>query len=88
MTNEALEPIVRELLSAKYERKLPPNLFAETPPEREKLKKRYREIFIDTMDEFKDDAEGDLNKMAGFIASSINEMISEEALAPCPEDWN
>jgi hypothetical protein len=29
-----LEPMVSKIMAEKYERKLPPNLFAETPPKR------------------------------------------------------
>jgi hypothetical protein len=90
MTNESLEPLVRKILAEKYERKLPPNLFVETPPERERLKKRYREEFDECIKEYglEDEDETDENKLAEGIAKYINESISEETLMPCPDDWD
>ena len=88
MSYESLEPIVREILLEKYKRKLPPDLFVETPPERENLKKRYREHYYEAIKEYELEDETDENKIAGGIAEFINEMISEEILNPCPEDWD
>ena len=88
MTNESREPIVSKILSEKYKRKLPPNLFVETPPEREKLKKKYRECFDECITEYGYEDETDENKITAGIAEYINEMISEEILNPCPDDWD
>jgi hypothetical protein len=84
-----IEPTVREILLAKYDLKLPPGLFDESQPERERRKKGFREAFneyggdVDNLDmENKDD----VNETAGDIANAIKEFISEEALNPFSED--
>ena len=84
---KALEPQVRQILTEKYERTMPANLFEETPPEREALKKSYRRIYSETIEEWDLQDETDEVKIAKLIAESISEMISEEVLNPCPEDW-
>jgi predicted amidophosphoribosyltransferase len=87
MTNEALEPFVSKILAEKYKRKLPPNLFTETPPERERLKKIYRSAFKECIERYKFEDETD-EKIAEVIAEWISEGISEETYPPCPDDWD
>jgi predicted amidophosphoribosyltransferase len=79
-----LESKVKERLLARHERKLPPNLFAETPLERERLKKRYRKVYEEAV---KHHELEDETTIANLIAEYISESISEEVLDPCPDDW-
>ena len=86
-----LEPIVREILLTKYNLKLPPGLFDESQPDRERRKKGFREAFseyggdVDNLDMTNKD---DVNETAGDIASAIKEFISEEVLNPfSEEEW-
>jgi hypothetical protein len=88
MYYESLEPLVRKILSERYERKLPPDLFVNTHPEREKLKERYRETIKEAVIEYELENETDEETIAKSIAEYVNEMISEEILNPCPEDWD
>jgi hypothetical protein len=82
-----LEPMVSKIMAEKYDRKLPPNLFAETPPERERLKKRFRRQFDECIRERGYEDETDENEIAEGLAEWISESISEEVLDPCPDDW-
>ncbi|MCL2500531.1 MAG: hypothetical protein FWE90_09360 [Defluviitaleaceae bacterium] len=86
-----LEPIVREILLTKYNHKLPPGLFDESQPERERRKRGFRDAFneyggdVDNLDMTNKD---DVNETAGAIASAVREFISEEALDPfSEEEW-
>jgi uncharacterized Fe-S cluster-containing protein len=79
-----LEAKVKERLLTRHERKLPPNLFTETPPERERLKKRYRKVYEEAVKEHELEDE---TTIVNLIAEYISESISEEVLDPCPDDW-
>jgi hypothetical protein len=82
-----LEAKVKERLLTRHERKLPPNLFVETPPERERLKKRYRKVYEEAVKQHELEDETDETTIANLIAEYISESISEEVLDPCPDDW-
>jgi hypothetical protein len=86
-----IEPIVREILLNKHSLKLPPGLFDESQPERERRKRGFRDAFseyggdVDNLDMTNKD---DVNETAGYIANAVNEFISEEALDPfSEEEW-